>query len=295
MGFCSCHDVSEDIPPSSKITVQYAGDSLRILVLGNSFSVDGTAYMEEIVHALHLDHQRFCLYNGFIGSGGIQEWTDTFNAGDTVKLTRMAGGIDMIDVAPLKELIRQPWEVCVILQGSHQSYKWNSFEQRTPHLISLIKSLCPNQQVKIAYAMPWSHTVVNTPTELPGNIKCTWKLYEEHAIDIIIPVGIAIQNAREAHLNNGKYLTRDDWHICYGAGRYIAACTWYEALLEPFFHVSILDSDVLHPLTTSEQEDPTSLPVDETNRRLCQQCAYQAVQSPLKVTLLSRYNHQSYD
>lgn len=288
-GLCitSCNDVSEEEYQYIKKEIHYESDSLRVLILGNSFSYDGTAYLEEISEALHLDGNRFCVYNGFIGSGGFQEWTDVFLSNDTILLTRMAGGIDMKHSSPLRELLQQPWELCVILQGSHQSYKWNSFEHCADHLISLIKSQCPNQKIKIAYAMPWSHTVVNTPTELSGNIKCARKIVEEYEVDFVIPVGTAIQNAREAKLDNGKYLTRDDWHICHGAGRYISACTWYESVLEPFFHVSMLDCGVLHPLTASEREDPTSLPVTETIRRLCQQCAYQAVQNPFKVTKLA--------
>ena len=288
-GLCitSCNDASEEEYQYIKKEIHYDSDSLRVLILGNSFSYDGTAYLEEISEALHLDGKRFCVYNGFIGSGGFQEWTDVFLSNDTILLTRMAGGIEMKHSSPLRELLQQPWEVCVILQGSHQSYKWNSFEHRADQLISLIKSQCPNQQIKIAYAMPWSHTVVNTPTELPGNIKCAWRIVEKYDVDFVIPVGTAIQNARETHLDNGRYLTRDDWHLCHGVGQYIAACTWYEAVLEPFFHVSMLDCGVLHPLTASEQEDPTSLPVTETIRRLCHQCAYQAVQNPFKVTKLA--------
>ena len=292
-GMCitSCNDTPEEEYNNIKKEIHYDSDSLRVLILGNSFSYDGTAYLEEITEAMHLDNKRFCVYNGFIGSGGFQEWINAYNSNDTILLTKMAGSIDMKYTATLKELLHQQWEVCVILQGSHQSYKWNSFEHCADHLISLIKANCPNQQIMIAYAMPLSHTVVNTPTELPGNIKCARKIVEDYNVDFIIPVGTAIQNAREAKLDNGKYLTRDDWHICYGAGRYIAACTWYEALLEPFFHVSILGCNATHTITLSEQEDPTSLPVTDENRHLCQQCAFYAVQNPYKVTETSFLSH----
>ena len=287
MGITSCDNAHDEVYEIKKINIHYDSDSLRVLVLGNSFSYDGIIYLDELARATHIDNHRFCVYNGFIGGGGIQEWTDVYNSGDTVNLTKMAGGIDMNHSAPLRELLQQKWEVCVILQGSHLSYKWSSFENGTDHLISLIKSHSLYPQIKIAYAMPWSHTPVNTPTELPGNIKCAKKLILEHDVDFIIPVGTAIQNARASHIDNGRYLTRDDWHLCFGVGRYIAACTWYETLLEPFFHVSISGRDASHTLTLSEQEDPTSLPVTDDNRSLCQQCAYQAVQNPFNVTELA--------
>ena len=289
LGITSCDDNYEDVYYDiEEIDIHYDSDSLRVLVLGNSFSYDGTAYLEELSRSTNIDANRFCVYHGFIGSGGIKEWADVIRSDDSIRLNRMAGNIEMLSSAPMKEIVRQEWEVCVILQGSHQSYKWDSFENYTDQLISQVKSLCPNHKIKIAYAMPWSHTPANTPTELPGNIKCAWRLLQEKKVDFIIPVGIAIQNAREASLDNGKYLTRDDWHICYGVGRYVAACTWYEAVLEPFFHLSILGSDAIHQLTLEEENDPTSIPVTAENRTLCQRCAYYAVENLLNVTRLAK-------
>ena len=45
---------------------------------------------------------------------------------------------------------------------------------------------------------------------------------------ILIPCGMAIQNARATKL--GDTLCRDGYHLNYVYGRYTAACVWYEII-----------------------------------------------------------------
>ncbi|MCM1366626.1 MAG: DUF4886 domain-containing protein [Prevotella sp.] len=53
-------------------------------------------------------------------------------------------------------------------------------------------------------------------------------------LKILIPTGTAIQDARTAIIA-GKDLTRDGYHLELTIGRYIAACTWYEAIFRTPF------------------------------------------------------------
>ena len=52
-------------------------------------------------------------------------------------------------------------------------------------------------------------------------------------IDIIIPSGTAVQNARTSFI--GDNMDRDGYHLDLLWGRYTAACTWFETL---FGHVT---------------------------------------------------------
>lgn len=48
------------------------------------------------------------------------------------------------------------------------------------------------------------------------------------SLKVLIPTGTAVQTARIA---SGNYdLTRDGYHLDRLTGRYIAACTWFEAI-----------------------------------------------------------------
>ena len=51
---------------------------------------------------------------------------------------------------------------------------------------------------------------------------------EHKALALVVPVGTAVQNARLAGGNPD--LTRDGYHLDVIIGRYIAACTWFEAI-----------------------------------------------------------------
>ena len=112
-------------------------------------------------------------------------------------------------------------------------------------------------------------------------------------IDIVIPTGTAIQNARNTSLigNTGGELTRDGAHMAFGVGRYIVAATWFQSLLAPIFGVSILGNTCVHDtlynaevaydeaLQEAHEEDPVNnmyfppIYVTTSNRELCQLCA----------------------
>ena len=123
----------------------------------------------------------------------------------------------------------------VLLQASDKSYVWDSCKQGLPELLDIVKANCLNKDVRLAYQLPWGHTEQTALSELEGNIECAKKLKEEYGIEHIIPVGVAVQNARNTTLNTTLYLTRDHWHLCMGVGRYVAACTFFESVIAPVY------------------------------------------------------------
>ena len=259
------------------------GDSVRVVVLGNSFSVDATAYLNDLVMAAGLDTTRMCVYNGCINGGSFADWLELYQTGEKKTFTKMAGGGAAVIYEPVSDVLKRPWDVCVLVQSSAVSYSWSSFETVAEQLVALVRTECPNKQITLAYAMPWSHTVKSHPREWKGNIDCAIKMSQFYGVRVI-PVGTAVQNARDTRLENGMYLTRDNWHLCHGVGRYIAACTWFQVLFGDAFHVSVLDNTAIHPLTEAEAGETGSVAVDDTNRRLCQQCACEAVKSPFAIS-----------
>ena len=59
-------------------------------------------------------------------------------------------------------------------------------------------------------------------------------------IEVVIPAGTTIQSLRMSAINNQPHdLTRDGYHMGFGAGRYALACTWYEELIAPYTKVSM--------------------------------------------------------
>lgn len=115
------------------------------------------------------------------------------------------------------------------------------------------------------------------------------KLTDNYGIDMIIPTGTTIQNARATELNTPHGITCDGKHLAYGVGRYLMACTWFEALIAPVYGVSVVGNTAVHAITENEQSSLTYevVSVTDENSTLCQQCAA-AVNSPFEVTILNK-------
>ena len=262
----------------------FEGDTMRVLMLGNSFASDATAYMKEVTDAAGLDRQRFCVYIGVISGGGLANWIETLNTGVQQSYYRMAGAIKMNVSGALSDILNQPWDVCVLLQNSDASYRWDSYENTLQPMIDGIMAHCPNPRLQLAYMMPWTHTAATTEKEWPGNVSCAKKIAKEYGIQVI-PVGTAIQNARMQGLDNGYYLTRDNWHMCNGVGKFVAASALYEGLLSCYAKRSILDNPLIYSLTESEASSKGAMAVDSTNVEICKKSAYWAVEKPFEITM----------
>ena len=268
-----------------KVVVNLDHD-LRVFIMGNSYTPDATAYLEDLIRAANINLDQLGIYAGIFNGGQLADWVSRYNYGSEVTLQKMAGNIIMNEKGSVKDLLNQEWDLIVLLQASNVSYDWSTFEQSLPELLSIIHENCINKDVKIAYQIPWGHTEDTAPEELAGNIECTQKLMEEYEITDIIPIGTAIQNARNTSLNTPLYLTRDNWHLCMGVGRYLAACTFFESVITPISHISVLGNTAIHQLTDDEKYKYNgSVAVDETNRLLCQLCALNAVKFPFVVTI----------
>ena len=264
--------------------LDFDGDTLRVLILGNSFSGDATSYLKEVADGAGLDRNRFCVYNGMISGGGMTDWIKTLESGVERSIYRMAGAIKMNVSGPLEDVLNQPWDVCVLLQNSDASYNWGSFEHALPRLMEAVRSHCPNPHLQLAYMLPWTHTKKSTEKEWAGNISCARKIAKEYGLRVI-PVGTAVQNARCQGLDNGMYLTRDNWHMCNGVGKFVATSALYEGLLSSFAKRSILDNPVIYEMTPEEASAKGAMALDENNARICKQCAFQAAEKPFETTV----------
>ena len=116
--------------------------------------------------------------------------------------------------------------------------------------------------------------------------RATQEMVVRDGIDIIVPAGTAIQNARHTSLQTPYDLTRDGTHLAFGTGCYVAAYTWFQSILAPIFNVSILGNKQLHAISEKEQKESLypPQPVTAENRTLCQLCAYYATLDFYNVT-----------
>lgn len=245
-------------------------DTLRVLAIGNSFTEDATRYLSALVDSSSIDRERIGVYIVTSPGARFSHWVETISSDASVEAVCKAGTVPMRSCGTMAEVIGQNWDVIVIQQASDVSYKWETFSVLGEY-IPMILSLCSNKNVCLAYQMPWSHTPDEMPYVMEWNIKCTRRLTETYGVDVIIPVGTAIQIARETRLNDSMYLTMDKWHLNRGIGRYIASCCWYESIVARCFGTTILNN--------------TACPkgeYSEADIMLGRECAQQAVLHPFK-------------
>lgn len=267
-------------------------DSVRILCIGNSYTSDTQLYMYEITMASGIDPQRLGI--AFVATSGatLQDWAEKYRSGEPVELNKWTGSLDIpLDPAPLREILRQPWDVVVLQQYSGNAISYSTFNPALKQMIRYVRTECPNQRVALAWQTAWSYWEGYGP-EPRGEerwrriCRATQEMVVRDGIDIIVPAGTAIQNARHTSLQTPYDLTRDGTHLGFGTGCYVAAYTWFQSILAPIFNVSILDNKQLHAISEKEQNESLypPQPVTAENRTLCQLCAYYATLDFYNVT-----------
>ena len=226
---------------SSGFSFVYGQNIIKILAIGNSFSQDAAeSYLDDLAKA---EGVRLIVGNLYIGGCSLEtHWKNAngdlpaysyrkITEGDTVVLA----GQTLLSV--LKE---EQWDYITFQQASPFSGLSGTYFPFLTNLLQYVKKSVTNPHVKFALHQTWAyaansthtgffnynnnqdfmyHAIVNTINDVAYQV----------GIDIIIPVGTAIQNGRSSIF--GDHLCRDGYHLSLGTGRYIAACTWYEKLL----------------------------------------------------------------
>lgn len=268
--------------------------TLKVLAIGNSFTDDPTAYLDDLVISSGIDRTKLCLYVGVIGGSSLQTWSEKYNSNETVEITRKAGLASVSTISgTLKQIFSQDWDIVVLNQLSSLAINYGSLNPHLKNIRSFIRQDCTNQKVCIAWQSVWSY--YKEYTDNPKGIigwsdlcSVTKEQINKDGIDIIIPTGTAIQNARGSSLNTVHDITRDGHHLAFGIGRYIAACTWFQTLFSPIFNVNIIGNASTHTVTQGEKDLSTYEWADVTNdnKLLCQKAAFMATMDMYNLTYL---------
>lgn len=303
----SCSNDADELEPFIPGTPPYfinhplpeAKTSYKILAIGNSYTGDGTAYINEITNSLGINPNSYCLYTLTKGSTSLKYWNSVLDkTKDTVIIYRKAGQ----DKVPLRKstltnILRQDWDVVVLQQLSTDAIYYRTYNPYLRRIIDAIRANCTNPNVSIAWQLIHAYSTQSKQNEgIVGDQRwqrianATQDMMQRDGIDIIIPTGTAIQIARHTALNNASDLTRDNTHLCYGVGRYIAACCWVQTLFASVYGCDIQKCTSLHPLSISELQEnykgfipESSTPVTEANQKACLNCVTEACAHPFQL------------
>lgn len=262
-------------------------DTLRILMIGNSFTEDATEYIGGLIKNSPIDSRTCCVYVLTQGGAELKTWCLKYED-DTVSVSiRRKGGNLLMPVTKgsVRDILHQQWDIVSIQQVSMHSNNINTFTPWLQNLIGYIQTDCTNEAVKICWHETWSYDVGKQSSGPKGEagwysiVSTVEEVQRITGIELIIPSGTAIQNARNTMLNTPHSLTRDGQHIAYGVGQYILACTVFEALFYPVYGVSVFGNNYRPSIPDYRKEKSLYEYLDITDEfaEQSQICAQEAV------------------
>ena len=213
--------------------------TLKVLAIGNSFSVDAMEYLWDICDSA--GYNDVTLGNLYIGGCSLDtHWSNMqSNASAYDYYFNDLGFWNKSQRSIRYALESQDWDIITIQQVSQDSGRPETFKN-LQNILDYINQHKKNPDAKIYWHMTWAYQTGSTHSGFANYSKDQIKMYnaitsaaqnilkDYSDIDGIIPSGTAIQNLRTSYI--GDKLTRDGYHLSYSTGRYTAALTWFRTI-----------------------------------------------------------------
>ena len=215
-------------------------DTLRVLAIGNSFS---QAAVEQYLYELATAAGKpIIIGNMYIGGAPLSLHWENADANKAAysyrKIDASGGKATQEGVSILAALQDERWDYISLQQASPLSGRFDSYVTPLPALHRYLDSATAGRSKHI-WHQTWAYAANSTHSGFANYHNDQHEMYEAIMgasakaqqlvpIDLLVPCGTAIQNARTSFI--GDHLTRDGYHLDLLIGRFIAACTWFEAL-----------------------------------------------------------------
>ena len=261
-------------------------DVVRILSIGNSFSVDAIEnHFHELASAAG---RKVIVGNMYIGGCSLEKHLR--NAKENISAyTYYKRGLDVNNrrtkqVSLDTALADEQWDYVRFQQQSGLSGIYRSWEESLPALVKYVKARVPEDAVMMLH-QTWAYDQISQNKGFVRYDNDQMKMYhaivdavtrisDKSGIKMVIPCGTAVQNARTTSL--ADFVCRDGYHLNKVYGRYIAACTWLYKVLG------------VNPVGNSYAPEGMS----QQQKALAQKSAYAAVKRPCRVTDLGLFERR---
>ncbi len=263
-------------------------DSLKVLMIGNSFSISVTRHMPQVAKSMGLDLDLASLY---IGGCSLERHWNNFEKGKTdadfkpYKFTRFVAGEKKEDrPANLAEVLSmEKWDVVTIQQASHFSWKLDTYRPFADDLIKkCVKSLAPQAEVIVQETWsytPWDKRFAQWGIDQHEMYRRLHRAYYDYAASQglrVIPMGTAVQLWRErlpvAYTENsiggdvcgrakftkgedGKWSAKGDVFHLNSDGDYLQALVWTAKLFETDVSKCPYSPEGLDPQRAAKMKD----------------------------------------
>ena len=255
-------------------------DVVRILSIGNSFSVDAIEnHFHELASAAG---RKVIVGNMYIGGCSLEKHLR--NAKENISAyTYSKRGLDgknrrTKQVSLETALADEQWDYVSFQQQSALSGIYRSWEESLPALVKYVKARVPEDAVMMLH-QTWAYDQISQNKGFVRYDNDQMKMYhaivdalrqtsDMSGIRVVIPSGTAVQNARTTSLVG--LMCRDGYHLNKVFGRYVVACTWLYKVLG------------VNPL--GNPYCPAGM--SDSQKEFAQRAAYEAVKHPWRITPL---------
>jgi len=216
--------------------------SLKVLAIGNSFSVDAMRnYLYDVLKSA--DYDQVILGNLYVGGCSIDtHWNYiSSNSGSYEYHKNDDNGewVTTYGAKAMDALQDENWDVITVQQVSSNSGMPETFGN-LQNLVNWVNQYKTNPDAKVLWHMTWAYQQDSTHEAFPNYGSDQMTMYNAivdtvqntvlnvDGIDGVIPAGTAIQNLRQTSI--GDTLTADGYHLNDLHGDYTASLTWYAAI-----------------------------------------------------------------
>ena len=202
---------------------------MKVLSIGNSFSVDATRYLHQVAHNQGVELNVAVLY--VPGCTLSQHYR--FMLRESNDYVLYYNGHNTGFHVTLKEaLLSQQWDVITMQQGSIHSADPENLHPFAAEIAAFVKKCAPKAKLVVhqtwAYEEGSQHLMkagFETQKQMFASIESAYNVM----VDIVKAVGlIPSGKLMQQLLENGiKSFHRDTLHVTYGLGRFALALLWY--------------------------------------------------------------------
>ena len=223
--------------------------SLKILAIGNSFTINASTYMPWLINTLNSDSICFASLTQS-GCSLNMHWSNHIGLSSAYDLYYSNDGhwshsdIKNIDLA----LVFFDWDVIVIQQASALSGIYSSYEPAFEHLVRLFRETNPSSS--IAWHYTWAYTPWADNDDFKKYDRNPEKMYNaimkvadrvSSALELHIPSATLIKQMREAFPSEENGFSDDGIHITDKFAQYALSSLWYETLVKPFANTTSIE------------------------------------------------------
>ena len=216
--------------------------SLKILAIGNSFSMDAMRnYLYDVLKSA--DYDQVILGNLHIGGCSLDMHWNYITSNSSVyqfqKNDDDGKWVHNEQYCAIDALREENWDIITVQQVSGSAGMPGTYGN-LQNIVNWVEENKTNPEAKILWHMTWAYQQDSTHESFPNYNNDQMTMYNAivdtvqnnvlpvDGIDGIIPAGTAIQNLRQTSI--GDTLTADGYHLNDLHGDYTASLTWYAAI-----------------------------------------------------------------